>query len=245
MLKRAYRTNDLSGLDEDSAMNALGIVLKLGGEFTYAHSARVLDLSMSLADELGINDFRTRKQIRHGALLKDIGQVGAQLSQVSSDDLDQIGDYVGSQLSSRSMRMAGLLHDIGKVKIPSEILHKVGKLSEDEFQIMKQHPIFGEEIVRPIASLRHLCPTIRGHHERWDGKGYPDGLKGTQIPLAARVIAVADVFDALISPRPYKPGMPLEKVRAIMLEGRGTHFDPMLLDAFMRVIDDRYGRQSA
>ncbi|MCE7875206.1 HD domain-containing protein [bacterium CPR1] len=245
LLKRAYRTNDLCSLDEESAMNALGIILKLGGEFTYAHSARVLDLSMSLADELGINDFRTRKQIRQGALLKDIGQVGAQLSQASPDDLEQIGDYVGSQLSSGSMRRAGLLHDIGKVKIPSEILHKSGKLSEEEFQIVKQHPIFGEEIVRPIASLRHLCPTIRGHHERWDGKGYPDGLKGTQIPLAARIIAVADVFDALISPRPYKPGMPLEKVRSIMLEGRGTHFDPMLLDAFMRVIDDRYGRQSA
>ncbi|MEW6282879.1 MAG: HD domain-containing phosphohydrolase, partial [Candidatus Eremiobacterota bacterium] len=245
LLKKAYKTNELSSLDEDSAVNALGLVLKMGGEFTYAHSARVLDMSMALADELGINDFRTRKQIRYGALLKDIGQVGMQLSGASEEELDKMGDFLQGQLSSRSMRMAGLLHDIGKVRVPNEILYKNGKLTEEEFQEMKMHPVYGEEMIWPITSLRHLAPAIRGHHERWDGKGYPDGLKGTQIPLAARIIAVADVFDALISPRPYKPGMPLEKVRSILQEGSGTHFDPVLVEAFMRVLEQRYGKQAA
>ena len=102
------------------------------------------------------------------------------------------------------------------------------------------HPIFGAHIVFPIAFLRHLCRVIRAHHERCDGKGYPDGLAGEDIPLASRVIAVADVFDALVAERPYKAGMPVPKVKAILLEGRGTHFDPDCLDAFMRVLERRY-----
>jgi HD-GYP domain-containing protein (c-di-GMP phosphodiesterase class II) len=150
--------------------------------------------------------------------------------------LEEFSDF----LQGQDMLRAGLLHDIGKVKIPPEILYKPGKLTPEEYEIMKLHPIWGEEIVKPIASLRYLCPTIRGHHERWDGKGYPDGLEGDDIPLAARIISVADVFDALAAERPYKRGMEVKKVTAILSEGRGSHFDPFLVDAFLEVLGRRY-----
>ncbi|MBI3925378.1 MAG: HD domain-containing protein [Armatimonadetes bacterium] len=236
LLKKLYRDEELDELSDEQAVNGLGLILKMGGEFTYAHSARVLDLAMELADEVGITDRKTRKQIKYGALLKDIGEMGLLLEGASDQKLNKLGDF----MSTQDMLRAGLLHDIGKVRIPPEILYKPGRLTEEEYNIIKMHPIYGEEIVYPIVSLRHLCPTIRGHHERWDGKGYPDGLKGEDIPLPARIIAVADVFDALAAERPYKQGMPVEKVRRILEEGRGTHFDPGLVDGFLRIIERRY-----
>jgi len=236
LLKKAYRLDSLGELSREEAVNALGLVLKLGGEFTFAHSARVLELAMDLADELGIQDQQVRSQVRLGAMLKDTGEMALMLDQAPQSKLEKISDWLGSQ----DLRQAGLLHDIGKTKIPPEILYKPGKLTEEEYEIMKLHPVIGEQMVYPIDSLRHLCPVIRGHHERWDGKGYPDGLKGEDIPYAARIIAVADVFDALAAERPYKAGMPVERVQAILREGRGTHFDPDLIDAFERVIQRRH-----
>ncbi|MGE0489062.1 MAG: HD domain-containing phosphohydrolase [Vulcanimicrobiota bacterium] len=236
LLKKLYRDEELEELDENTAVNSLGLILKMGGEFTYAHSARVLDLAMELADEVGISDKNTRKEIKFGAMLKDIGEMGFLLDGESDAKLDQIGEF----MSGQDMLRAGLLHDIGKIHIPKEILYKPGRLTEEEYELVKMHPIYGEQIVYPIASLRHLCPTIRGHHERWDGKGYPDGLSGDQIPLPARVIAVADVFDALAAERPYKAGMEVAKVRRILEEGKATHFDPDLVEAFLRIIDRRY-----
>lgn len=236
LLKKLYRDQEIEELDEDTAVNSLGLILKMGGEFTYAHSARVLDLAMELADEVGITDRSTRKQIKFGAMLKDIGEMGMLLDEESDEKLDKMSEF----MSGQNMLRAGLLHDIGKIKIPKEILYKPGRLTEEEYDIIKMHPIYGEEIVYPITSLRHLCPTIRGHHERWDGKGYPDGLAGEDIPLPARIIAVADVFDALAAERPYKKGMEVARVRRILEEGRGSHFDPDLCDAFLRIIDRRY-----
>ncbi len=238
LLKKLYRKEDLEELDEDTAVTSLGLILRLGGEFTYKHSTRVLDLALELADEVGIRDKQTRREIKYGTVLRDIGEFDLLLqSQPKSDQsLREIGDFLGGQ----DMLRAGLLHDIGKVQIPPEILYKPGKLTPEEYEIIKMHPIYGEEIVRPIASLRYLCPTIRGHHERWDGKGYPDGLSGEAIPLAARIISVADVFDALAAERPYKAGMEVQKVRNILAEGRGSHFDPKLVDAFLEIIARRY-----
>jgi HD-GYP domain-containing protein (c-di-GMP phosphodiesterase class II) len=145
-------------------------------------------------------------------------------------------------LSSQELLAAGVLHDIGKIRIPQEILYKPGKLTEEEFKVMKMHPIFSAMMLYPVYPLRHLCPVVRGHHEKWDGKGYPDGLSGESIPVAARIIAIADVFDALISDRPYKKGMKWEKAKKIMVEGRGTHFDPDLLDLFLEQMTPIYER---
>lgn len=133
------------------------------------------------------------------------------------------------------------LHDLGKVGIPDAILQKPGKLDSDEWEVMKTHAMLGAtaieqaecDIEEPVAFL-HLAKEIaRWHHERWDGKGYPDGLQGEAIPLSARLMAVADVFDALISRRVYKEAMSLEQAREVIAAGRGSHFDPDVTDAFL------------
>uniref|UniRef100_Q029Q9 Metal dependent phosphohydrolase n=1 Tax=Solibacter usitatus (strain Ellin6076) TaxID=234267 RepID=Q029Q9_SOLUE len=103
-----------------------------------------------------------------------------------------------------ALYLGGFLHDVGKVGIPDSILFKPGKLDDEEWEIMRAHPVRGEEICRPLLSVRCVLPIIRHHHERWDGSGYPDGLSGSQIPFLARVLQVADIYDALTNPRPYK-----------------------------------------
>ena len=134
------------------------------------------------------------------------------------------------------------LHDIGKVGIPDHVLLKPGKLTADEWAIMQTHARLGhdaieaaekdaEETVEFLAIAKEIA---RHHHEKWDGSGYPDGLSGDAIPISARLMALADVFDALISRRVYKPPMPLAEASAIIIEGRGTHFDPDIVDAFVR-----------
>lgn len=236
LLKKLYDEEDLEELDEEEAVSGLGLILRLGGDFTYEHSTRVLELALELADEVGIEDQTTRREIEFGAAFRDLGELDLLLGSRGEEQMGSLEDF----MSGQDVLRAGLLHDIGKVNIPPEILNKPGKLTPEEYELMKMHPIYGEEIVRPIASLRYLCPTIRGHHERWDGQGYPDGLAGADIPIAARIISVADVFDALSAERPYKAGMEIQKVREILAEGRESHFDPTLVDAFLGIIDRRY-----
>ena len=136
------------------------------------------------------------------------------------------------------------LHDIGKIAVPDSILNKPGKLTKEEFDIMKTHTTVGGKILTSIIEMvpeTHYLNEAKNlatyHHERWDGKGYPTGLAGENIPLSARIMAVADVFDALVSKRSYKEGFPLEKAFNIILEERGTHFDPLLVDAFIAAED--------
>ncbi|MFN8607493.1 MAG: HD-GYP domain-containing protein [Vulcanimicrobiota bacterium] len=235
LLKKAYKLESRSQLGREEATLFFALILKLGGEFTAAHSARVLDLAMDLADEIGLDE-ETRREVEGGIAYKDLGEMALLLDQESEQKMDEVARW----MSSQDLQQAGILHDIGKTRIPPEILYKPGKLTEEEYELMKLHPILGEQMIQPIESLRHLCPVIRGHHERWDGRGYPDGLSGQQIPLGARIIAVADVFDALHAERPYKASLPVERVRAILMEGRGTHFDPSLADAFGRVLERRF-----
>ena len=129
---------------------------------------------------------------------------------------------------------ASPMHDIGKIGIPERILQKPGKLDEEEMNIMRQHTIIGAKILKGAnADFIKLAEIISlNHHEKWNGSGYPNGVKGSDIPLAARIVAVADVFDALTSERPYKKPFPLEKALAIINEGRGIHFDPDIVDTF-------------
>ncbi len=133
------------------------------------------------------------------------------------------------------------LHDVGKIQVPDAILNKPGKLTDEEFAIMKTHTTAGSEIITSAIDmvseensgyLQEARNLAHYHHEKWNGTGYPDGLSGTDIPLSARIMAVADVFDALVSKRSYKDGFPFEKAMAIIKEGRGTHFDPAIVDAF-------------
>ena len=134
------------------------------------------------------------------------------------------------------------LHDIGKIGILDAILKKPGKLTKEEFEIIKTHPVIGAEIIdNAIVNYRQneFFECARNialyHHEKWDGSGYPEGLKGTQIPLEARLMAIADVFDALINKRVYKTSFDKYRIRSIIVEGRGTHFDPLLVKAFLEI----------
>lgn len=133
------------------------------------------------------------------------------------------------------IRRGALLHDIGKMGVPDRILLKPGPLTDDEWDIMRRHPRFAYEMLAPIAYLRPALDIPYCHHEKWDGTGYPRGLKGDEIPLAARIFAVVDVWDALRSDRPYRPAWPKEKVLDHIRSLSGTHFDPQVVEAFMRL----------
>ncbi|MCK5070194.1 MAG: response regulator [Desulfocapsa sp.] len=137
------------------------------------------------------------------------------------------------------------LHDIGKVGVPDGILLKNGRLTVEEFEVMKKHAVYGREVIAisekrlgQDSFLRHACIIAGSHHEKWDGSGYPDGLKGDGIPIQGRIMAIADVYDALISKRPYKEPLRHKDAVKIITEGRGAHFDPDMADAFLELEDE-------
>ena len=160
------------------------------------------------------------------------------------DRMKSEGSYLQLTEEYRSyIAMAAAMHDIGKIKIPDRILNKPGRLTDEEYDIMKKHSIYGAEIIRKtmgdIEETDYITVAYniaRYHHERYDGKGYPDGLKGEDIPLEARVMALADVYDALISERVYKKAFSVEKAREIILDGSGTQFDPCLVPLFLECV---------
>uniref|UniRef100_A0A7V1EI62 GAF domain-containing protein n=1 Tax=candidate division WOR-3 bacterium TaxID=2052148 RepID=A0A7V1EI62_UNCW3 len=139
----------------------------------------------------------------------------------------------------KDLELSAVLHDVGKIGIPDRILSKPGLLSEEEYAYMKRHPEFGAEIVEPIKKLKNLVPNILHHHEKYDGTGYPMGLKGDKIPLGARIIAIADSFDAMTSDRPYRPRMDINVALGEIKKNRKTQFDPELADVFVK----KYGQQ--
>lgn len=157
-----------------------------------------------------------------------VSQLAARMGRrlgLSDDDVD-------------ALAKGGYLHDIGKLKVPDRILLKAGPLDDEEFEIMKLHTVWGEKICKPLRSVRKVLPIIRHHHERMDGSGYPDGLKGEDIPLLARILAVVDVFDALSSDRPYRR-LPLAKTFSILREnGQRAWMDSRLVEEFIKMIEE-------
>jgi HD-GYP domain-containing protein (c-di-GMP phosphodiesterase class II) len=135
------------------------------------------------------------------------------------------------------IHLAGRLHDIGKVAVPDSVLSKRTGLSEAEWELVRRHPSIGADLVSHVPGLARLAPVIRAHHERYDGAGYPDGLWGEAIPLGARIIAVADAFDAMISHRPYRLRVTAEDARRRLREGAGSQFDPEAVAALDRHLD--------
>ncbi|MBL8991722.1 MAG: HD domain-containing protein [Spirochaetia bacterium] len=148
----------------------------------------------------------------------------------------ELGSRAGLDAATlESLKMSGHLHDIGKLATPEAILDKPGKLTDEEYAIIKKHPEDGARIVGPVDREKRYVPGILHHHERWDGKGYPSGLSGEAIPLQARILCVADVWDAISAERPYRSGMPREKALIFMKENREVIFDPVLLDLFVGI----------
>lgn len=151
----------------------------------------------------------------------------------------RIGEELGLSGSTMQALIAGsFLHDVGKIGIPDAILLKPGRLDDGEMATMRTHVGLGEEIVTGMGWLDGAHEVVAAHHEKWDGSGYPRQLTGQAIPLSARIFAIADVFDALSSKRPYKPPMPFEQVMNILRQDTGSHFDPQVMAAFMNIVQD-------
>ncbi len=149
-----------------------------------------------------------------------------------------LGERLGLAPSTlRVLHYGAMLHDAGKIGVPEAILSKPSRLTNQEFAIMRRHPIIGEEICAPLRShlIAAALPIIRSHHERIDGRGYPDGLVGVQAPLIARIVAIADSFDAMTSNRPYRDGMTITQALTVLTEGAGTQWDRDLVGAFLQL----------
>ncbi len=144
-----------------------------------------------------------------------------------------LAEAAGISFALRSIvARSGQMHDVGKIGIPDGILLKTARLTDEEFAIVQRHPVIGDEICQPLRSLQRLRAGVRHHHERYDGQGYPDGLVGEAIPLEARILAIADTFDAMTSSRPYRNGMPVHKALSIITANEGPQWDPKLVALF-------------
>jgi diguanylate cyclase (GGDEF)-like protein len=136
-----------------------------------------------------------------------------------------------------TLQYAGLLHDIGKIEIPKSVLNKTERLTDEEYALIRLHPVYSENILEPLNDLDQLLLQVRHHHERFDGKGYPDGLTGQKISLGARILCVADSFDAMLSQRPYRPRKTMEQAIAELKRCSGSQFDPKIVRAFLSVLE--------
>ena len=216
-----------------------------GGEFNHAD----MDLLEALANQSAV-------AIENARLYQDLQQSFVATVQALAAAIDAKDSYTAGHSSRvteysvmiaeeleldasevRRCRLSGLLHDIGKIGILDAVLSKPDKLTDEEFMIMKSHPTIGAAIITPIPQLREMVEGVRHHHERFDGRGYPDGLAGEQIPLMGRIIGVADAFDAMTSDRVYRPRLSDETALAELKKHSGTQFDPNAVKAFLAVFD--------
>jgi len=196
LFNNLQRSNTELALAYDITLEGWSRAMDLRDRETEGHTQRVAELTVRMAQALGIGEVETI-----------------------------------------NARRGALLHDMGKLGIPDEILHKPGKLNEEEWEIMKKHPTYAYDMLSPIAYLRPALDIPYCHHEKWDGTGYPRGLKGEAIPIAARIFSVADVWDALRSDRPYRKAWSDDKVRDYIREHSGDYFDPKVVEVFLRIVE--------
>jgi len=160
-----------------------------------------------------------------------------------SDRVARISVRLAQQLNCEdsmveAIHLSGLLHDIGKIGVDDSVLRKPGKLTDDEYEHIKTHVSVGHKILRDLRKLDEVLPVVLHHHESWDGKGYPGRLGGEDIPFSARIVAVADSYDAMASNRPYRKGLPQEKIESIFRSGAGQQWDPVIVEALMGALDE-------
>ena len=150
----------------------------------------------------------------------------------------ELGRHIGLDFKELEiLEQASILHDIGKIGIESFILQKQGKLTPNEYSMIKAHPLIGEEILGPIDNLTEVRQTIIQHHERYDGKGYPYGLRGDELSLKAKILSVVDTFDAMMSDRPYRKALSMQKIKQEVIDHSGTQFDPYIVESFIELLD--------
>jgi response regulator RpfG family c-di-GMP phosphodiesterase len=200
-------------------LSELGKRASLGLENNYLYQS-IFDVFMStLRSLVSTIEFRDPYTKEHSQRVTDFSMLIAEELGCNEEQID-------------TLRVAGFLHDLGKVGVRDSILLKAGPLTKEEFEQIKAHPVIGENIVKPLGFLPVEKALIRHHHERWDGEGYPDGLRGEEIPFLARVLSLADSFDAMSSNRPYRPAMSPEHVYSEIMRCRGTQFDCTVIEAF-------------
>jgi putative two-component system response regulator len=205
-------------------------------------AAEVREALMDAAEREQLIDHQQAEMLRR--LSEAVGQrdleTGAHIRRIGRNSALLARAYGLDEETVRAIGLAAPMHDVGKVAVPDSILLKPGELSSDEREVMQRHSQIGHDILAHSgSSLLDLAAEIAlTHHERFDGSGYPAGLSGEAIPLAGRIVAIADVFDALISDRPYRPRLRLQRAVEIMCEGRSTHFDPVLLVCFIENLDE-------
>ena len=164
--------------------------------------------------------------------LKDLN-TGVHSTRLAEWALHVGGELGLNQLALADLEVAALLHDIGKVGIPDAILQKPARLTETEYDLMKKHPEYGWAVLRNIPGMERASLMILHHHESFDGKGYPAGLKGEEIPIGSRIVSVIDAFDAMVSSRPYREGLPFEEAERRLVQASGTQFDAQVVQSFL------------
>jgi HD-GYP domain-containing protein (c-di-GMP phosphodiesterase class II) len=202
--------------------------------------------SLAMSNLMRVDIERRHTEERHGFLLNT---VGALVSAIDAKDTYTCGHservaWLSKELAKQmsldpitveQVHICGLVHDIGKIGIPESILQKPGKLTDEEFDQVRAHPVIGENILKDVPQLQPMLPGVRSHHERWDGRGYPDGSSGEKTPLFGRILGVADAFDAMCSSRAYRDGLNRAEVLDEMTACAGQQFDPKLVQAFLKL----------
>lgn len=213
------------GTIEASLLNSIATILGThlrNIDLYQQHDELLLSFVRSLVSTLDAKDPYTRGHSERVALIAR--RIGQQMN-IPEEDLQDI-------------YLSGLLHDIGKIGVDDRILRKPGSLTDEEFQCIQQHPMIGYSILAGLKNLQKILPGVRNHHENYNGKGYPDRLKGEEIPMMARILAVADSYDAMGSDRPYRQGMPIEAIEKIFRRGAGDQWDERVIAAYFSARDD-------
>jgi HD-GYP domain-containing protein (c-di-GMP phosphodiesterase class II) len=249
---------EISGIDPERAGRFIVAPLHLDGGRVGALTAdvgdrRIGDRSLRLFAGLANQATLAIESAEHYAELERtfVSTIAALANALEANDeysssharwITDMALHVGGalQLDGEAMKrleLGALFHDIGKIGVPSEILRKPGPLTDEEFEIVKSHPELGEKILAPIERLADVRPVVRACHERWDGLGYPDGLKADEIPLEARIVLVCDAFHAMVTDRPYRARLASDEAVRRLGEASGSQFDPVVVDAFLRLYD--------
>jgi putative nucleotidyltransferase with HDIG domain len=221
LLLRFGNKNDFTSIDEKTV-------------FAIASQSAVIIENHKLYFELKENFIKTIEALAAAIDMKDKFTIGHS-KRVSRTAIAIAGELgIESEKELFDIKIGALLHDIGKIGIPSELLYKSSSPTKDEWEVIRKHPLNGEEIVKNLSGFEGIISAIKYHHERWDGQGYPHGLKGDEIPLITRIVSVSDTYDTIISRRPYKEALSSTDAFNSIITASGTQFDPEIVEAFKR-----------